>query len=151
MTDGDGQGEDAAEQRRNSKPWLVPHRFRPGQSGNPNGRPRGTGLSDRLRKILDETVDGQTVAERLVQAGVDAAVRGDFRFWRYIFDRVEGKVPDCLIFPEQESVDQGAKACRILGAQEGGVELMEELSRRLNDGDSVARSNGTQPASGHTQ
>jgi hypothetical protein len=29
--------------------WLVPFRFKPGQSGNPNGRPKTTPLTDALR------------------------------------------------------------------------------------------------------
>ena len=72
------------------------HRFKPGQSGNPSGRPKGTSLTARLRKILDEVEDGKTVAQRLMEAGVEAAKKGDFRFWNAIFERMEGKVPDHL-------------------------------------------------------
>ena len=33
-------------------PWLAPHRWRPGQSGNPSGRPRETGsLAAALRRV----------------------------------------------------------------------------------------------------
>ena len=33
-------------------PWLTPHRWRPGQSGNPSGRPRESGsLAAALRRV----------------------------------------------------------------------------------------------------
>jgi len=74
----------------NSLKNLKP--FEPGQSGNPNGRPKGTGLSDRLREIIDKN-DGE-IADALVKAAVKAALKGDFRFWQEIINRVEGKVAD---------------------------------------------------------
>ena len=73
----------------------IEHRFKPGQSGNKAGRPKGRGITDRLKAVLDETDDdGRTVAERIVQAGVDAALAGDFRFWQEILNRMDGKVQD---------------------------------------------------------
>lgn len=87
------------EQPENKAERLTPHRWQPGQSGNPKGRPKGSGLTDRLRKILEGTEDGQekTVGQKLMEAGVDAAMKGDFRFWNAIYERYEGKVPDSLI------------------------------------------------------
>ena len=70
---------------------TAPHKWEKGKSGNLKGRPKGTSLTGRLKKILDEEVDGKTVAEKLVQAGVDAAIDGDFRFWSFIIERLEGK------------------------------------------------------------
>lgn len=66
--------------------------FMPGESGNPNGRPKGTGLTDRLRAILEN--DGCKVAQEIVDAGVKAARDGDFRFWNAIFERIDGKVQE---------------------------------------------------------
>lgn len=42
--------QDAANGER--APWLAPHRWKPGQSGNPSGRPRETGsLAAALRRV----------------------------------------------------------------------------------------------------
>jgi hypothetical protein len=67
---------------------LIP--FKPGQSGNPKGKPKGSGLTARLRKIVEESE--HDVAGILLQAGVKAAIKGDFRFWKEILDRLDGPV-----------------------------------------------------------
>jgi hypothetical protein len=86
----------AGKQGKNSgalPPGFVAKQFKPGQSGNPKGRPRGTGLTDKLRAVVEgETQDGKPIAEALMRAGVAAAMRGDFRFWKEILDRIDGPV-----------------------------------------------------------
>ena len=94
----DGVGE----QRENNGKMLggiTGKGFMPGQSGNPKGRPRGTGLTDRLRAI----VEADNAAEELMQAGYNAAKKGDFRFWQEILNRLEGKVPDRLVGDDNEA------------------------------------------------
>lgn len=67
--------------------------FKPGESGNPGGRPAGS-LSDRLRTLLaSPTQDGKTVADKLLEAAIEASKKGDFRFFKEIFDRHDGPVP----------------------------------------------------------
>lgn len=79
-------------------------RWPKGRSPNPAGRPKGQGITDRLWVILFETDgDGVTVAERLVRAGVDAAMNGDFRFWSAIVNRIDGKVTDQI--EQQDKVE----------------------------------------------
>jgi len=68
--------------------------FKPGQSGNPKGRPKGSGITDRLKKLLEKE-DGK-IADALAQSIISAALRGDYRFVKEILDRVEGKVTDKL-------------------------------------------------------
>ena len=71
---------------------TAPHKFKPGQSGNPAGRPKGRTLTNRLKAILEEEVNGKTVAQALMEAGVKAALKGDYRYWNHIAERIDGKV-----------------------------------------------------------
>ena len=80
----------------NSLANLKP--FKPGESGNPAGRAKGTSLSDKLRDIIEKN-EGE-VADALVRAAVKAALKGDFRFWQEIINRVEGKVADRVAGPD---------------------------------------------------
>ena len=78
------------------------HQFKKGQTGNPNGRPKGSGLTDQLKKILREKDPSDpkgevTVAQRLIEAAVLHAKDGDLKFFQEIFNRVEGKVPDRIV------------------------------------------------------
>lgn len=68
--------------------------FKPGQSGNPSGRPKGSvSLIAELRKILNETdkktrkKNSQLVMEKLLEH----AKKGNIKHIREILDRIEGK------------------------------------------------------------
>jgi len=63
-------------------------RFQPGQSGNPAGRPSKEPIRSALLKELEAEPD---LASRLVKAGIERALAGDFRYWKEIFDRLDGK------------------------------------------------------------
>lgn len=68
--------------------------FMPGQSGNPAGRAKGTGLTDIIRKCLaqpDETYG--TKADKLIALVIEHAEKGDFRYFKEIMDRMDGPVP----------------------------------------------------------
>ncbi|RYG20176.1 MAG: hypothetical protein EON96_01530 [Caulobacteraceae bacterium] len=64
------------------------HRFKPGRSGNPKGRPKGshnfqTLLADELHTRVAVTINGKTVrltkAELTIRQQVDKAAKGDPR------------------------------------------------------------------------
>ena len=59
-----------------------PHRFQPGQSGNPAGRERGTGEVGKLRKQIAEHIP------EIIQKLVTAAKAGDAKAARLLLDRV---------------------------------------------------------------
>ena len=68
----------------------IGRQFQPGQSGNPKGRPPERPLTVALRDALDAN-DGEII-KVLVQTAIDRAKAGDFRYFKEIMDRVDGKV-----------------------------------------------------------
>lgn len=76
------------------------NQFKPGESGNPSGRPRGTkNLSTILREMLQEEIEvdvngnkeKKTLSDVLVRKLIQKANSGDVRALTEIFDRTEGK------------------------------------------------------------
>lgn len=60
----------------------MTNKFKPGQSGNPNGRPKGSGLAGTLRKaIANDAAD-------IVQTLIEQAKGGDVQAARVLLDRI---------------------------------------------------------------
>lgn len=88
---------------------LAAHRFQPGQSGNPGGRPKKLPITDYVRNQLDQRIP-ETMRDRLPPFFLDVYGRdatfghlvafkmiakawaGDLGAIREVLDRVEGKV-----------------------------------------------------------
>lgn len=77
----------------------IGRRWQPGQSGNPAGRPPNDPLKSAIMARLDAEPD---LPERLVAAGIERALAGDFRYWKELFDRIDGKVPTLMAEPEPD-------------------------------------------------
>ena len=79
---------------------LGQHRWKKGESGNPNGRPKGSlCLTTLLKKELEKLSDDEelTWAQRIAKAIPPATVnalsgKGDSRLVEFIFERIDGKV-----------------------------------------------------------
>jgi hypothetical protein len=96
MKKGNNNGDNNVKQRGDAKkPGGVTGKgFRPGQSGNPKGRPSTRGLIAALRAAVAETVkDGRTVEQELAQMLVREALHGRRKLTALaeIFDRLEGR------------------------------------------------------------
>jgi hypothetical protein len=87
-----------ASNRRSGRGGIAPpaeHQFRPGQSGNPNGRPKTRTLTELIRVELDRAEKGgKTLAQVIAEVFVDRAAAGHFVFAKEVIDRVDGKVPE---------------------------------------------------------
>jgi hypothetical protein len=86
-TRADNSDKSSGHQRRlaNLKP------FKPGQSGNPKGRPPTRGLLVHLRKQLEDATKGLPAEELIAKKLVELAKAGDLAAIRECFDRVEGR------------------------------------------------------------
>lgn len=66
--------------------------FKPGQTGNPNGRPRKLpDLEDLLAEVLGEDEEGKVQAKAILTALYKKAVRGDVRAAKELLDRGYGQ------------------------------------------------------------
>jgi hypothetical protein len=74
----------------------APYRFKPGQSGNPKGRPRK--LTRMLEKALAAKVpndpEKRNQARVLIDAFIQRAISGSDAAAKEIFERMDGKVPN---------------------------------------------------------
>jgi hypothetical protein len=86
-----------AKNRRVGRGGVAPPehaQFKPGQSGNPKGRPQGTSLTAIIKRVLAEQDGNGTKADKLIEVAMRAARTGDFRVFKELIDRNDGKIAD---------------------------------------------------------
>jgi hypothetical protein len=78
----------------NKVDYIKPYQFKPGQSGNPGGRPKGKSPSKyALDKFTDiDPKTGKTIAELIADKWINQAIEGLTDARRDLLDRTEGKV-----------------------------------------------------------
>src|SRR4051794_25831566 len=95
-------------------------RFRPGKSGNPNGRPKGSRNVTTI--ALENLLDGQ--AEALTQKAIDLGLTGDIPALRLCLDRIlppRKDRPVSFVLPEINSAqDAAATVSAVLAAVAAG-------------------------------
>lgn len=80
---------------KNLKPW------KPGQSGNPKGRPRKNVcltslLKEEIKKANPQDKKKRTWAELIVIATMKLAIKGNPAALREVWDRIDGKAKDTV-------------------------------------------------------
>ncbi len=70
---------------------LRPYTWKPGQSGNPKGRPKTTPLTDALLKALNDKKKSQRIANALIAVASDKESPKQVQAFAEIRDTVEGK------------------------------------------------------------
>lgn len=93
---------------------FIENQWGQGQSGNPNGRPKGqrnyaTIYREALKKIAEsQNMTAEEIEELMVQSGLKKAIRGDYNFYRDTMDRLHGKPLQKTDFTSQgEKVQSG--------------------------------------------
>jgi hypothetical protein len=86
---------------------TKPYRFRPGQSGNPSGRPKYALLSrayrNQLETICETDPEHRTYAEVIAEALAKQAVKGNIQAAAEIADRVEGRPRQAITVGREEA------------------------------------------------
>ena len=72
---------------------IIGRPFQPGQSGNPNGRPKTKPFKDALRKAVDAAGDDGAALKLVALALLTKAQEGDVQAIKELADRMDGKVP----------------------------------------------------------
>ena len=91
----------------------------PGQSGNPNGRPRkGLALTDVLREHMDASDEGDSVPrkQRLAEKLYELAMAGNVSAIEYIGNRLDGRPTQALAL----SLDDDSPLHYRLPVRDGG-------------------------------
>lgn len=80
--------------------------FPPGQSGNPNGRPKkGQTMTEILSQTLEaQEHEGKTGKEALALKLYALALEGDVGALKYIFERLDGKPLQAIQLPESRPI-----------------------------------------------
>jgi hypothetical protein len=72
-------------------------KFKKGESGNPNGRPRKLPELDKLlADVMGEEKDGLSAAEAILKALRAKATKGDIRAAEVLLDRAYGKAKQTI-------------------------------------------------------
>ena len=90
-----------------------PTQFKPGQSGNPAGKPKGTRNATTL--ALEALLDGQ--ASALTQKAIDLALAGDMAALRLCLDRIlppRKDSPVAFDLPEMKTLNDAVPAMGAL-------------------------------------
>jgi hypothetical protein len=121
--------ENAATNQRRRGPGRP---FRPGQSGNLAGKPKGA--RNRATLLAEQLFDGE--AEAIIHKAIEGAKQGDVALLRLCIDRIlppRRDRPVHFALPELRSVEDAGKAMAAFGEAVAGGELTPaeaaELSR----------------------
>jgi phage I-like protein len=71
---------------------VIGRPFQPGQSGNPNGRPKSKPFKEALQRALNAAGDDRDMLEAVATALVGKAMMGDVPAIKELADRMDGKV-----------------------------------------------------------
>ena len=99
-----------------------PTQFKPGQSGNPAGKPKGTRNATTL--ALETLLDGQ--ASALTQKAINLALAGDMAALRLRLDRIlppRKDSPVAFDFPEMKTLNDAVPAMGALVKADGQGDL----------------------------
>ena len=75
---------------------LREYQWKPGQSGNPKGRPKGVSITGAIRELVAAGLNGKDLEKALATVAIQRALSGDYKFYQLVVERLDGKVPDMI-------------------------------------------------------
>jgi len=80
--------------KQGSNKAFIDNQFKPGQSGNPSGRPAGKSITAELRKLIEKGTNAEDLAQMLYDMAKTKQGRDQLAALKEYMDRTDGKVPD---------------------------------------------------------
>jgi hypothetical protein len=117
-------GDKAPRKNKLSPPW------KPGQSGNPKGRPKGS--RNRVSVACDELLDGE--AEKLTRKAIEMALAGDITAMRLCLERIcppRKDRPIILDLPKLETAADSPQAMSVIVAAVAEGEITPNEAQAL--------------------
>ena len=111
--------------------------WKPGQSGNPDGRPPKREcltslLKEEIEKVNPEDTEGRTWKELLVLATMQLALKGNRGALKEVWERVDGKVQQAVAFEDSQ-----AHSVDVEGAADRFMLELERIAQRQNSTEPV--------------
>lgn len=72
---------------------FIDNQWKPGESGNPSGRPAGKSITAELRKLIEKGTNAEDMA-RILYEMAKRMSPDQMRAFKELLDRTDGKVPD---------------------------------------------------------
>jgi hypothetical protein len=94
--------------------------FKPGQSGNPGGRPKKKLFREALTKVLDAAGEDSEKLTAIAQALYDKAKTGDVSAIKEVRDTLDGKPAQAIIGGEEDDPPIRISTIEIVAAGEQG-------------------------------
>lgn len=94
----------------------IETQFKPGKTGNPNGRPKKLPAIDTLMaEVLGSIDDKKSEAQAIIEALAKRAIKGDVRAAEVLLDRGYGKAKQTteIIIPEDQIFVIGGKEIKF--------------------------------------
>lgn len=99
------QAESKVTEKIDRAPQIAPYRFKPGQSGNPSGLPKGTvSLVAAIKKILrEDPARLDALAAKVVERAEKNLDGKEFVYVKEIIERFDGKVSDKVVIERNDT------------------------------------------------
>jgi hypothetical protein len=116
---------------------IIAHKMKPGETRNPNGRPKGARSRSTIvrewldtKEVMQNPITGKT--QRMSQADVmtlaliKKARKGDVAAFRELFDSAYGKNPDIIMNPDGTGINQNQTLPAII-AGDDAIRVYERM------------------------
>jgi len=81
-------------------------KFKPGVSGNPNGRPKGKTIAGIIREKIEQADEnGKTKIDKLADILINKAMDGDFKALELIWNYMDGKPDQKIDLGDSDKID----------------------------------------------